>query len=140
MKKYTFLAVLAITVFACNNPSSTEVKPVTVEDVPTVEAPEAEVSAAVASNPDYIKGLALVQKSDCLGCHKVNETSIGPSYADIAGKYESSKANIALLAGKIMQGGQGVWGQTPMAPHPGLSNDDAEQMVKYILLLKGEKK
>lgn len=136
MKKFAVLAVLVIAVFACNNPSSTEVKPTTVEEVSTVEAPVEGVSPAIASNPDYIKGLALVQKSDCLGCHKVNETSIGPSYAAIAGKYESNKGNIALLASKIMQGGQGVWGQTPMAPHPGLSNDDAEQMVKYILLLK----
>jgi cytochrome c len=34
------------------------------------------------------------------------------------------------------KGGSGVWGQVPMTPHPNLSVADAEQMVKYILLLK----
>ncbi len=41
-----------------------------------------------------------------------------------------------MLAAKIIKGGSGVWGQVPMTPHPNLSVADAEQMVKYILLLK----
>jgi cytochrome c len=35
-----------------------------------------------------------------------------------------------------MDGGSGVWGQIPMAPHPTLSEPDAEAMVKYILTIK----
>ncbi len=42
-------------------------------------------------------------------------------------------ANIALLAGKIIEGGEGVWGETPMAPHPAIARDTAEQMVRAIL-------
>ncbi len=30
----------------------------------------------------------------------------------------------------------GVWGQVPMAPHPALSEEDAETMVKYVLIIK----
>jgi cytochrome c len=41
-----------------------------------------------------------------------------------------------MLASKIIKGGQGVWGAIPMTPHSSLSEADAEQMVKYILLLK----
>jgi cytochrome c len=43
---------------------------------------------------------------------------------------------IELLAGKIIAGGKGVWGEVPMTPHASLSKDDAKEMVRYILSLK----
>jgi cytochrome c len=43
---------------------------------------------------------------------------------------------VKLLAGKIIAGGQGVWGEIPMSPHPQVSQADAESMVRYILSLK----
>jgi cytochrome c len=43
-----------------------------------------------------------------------------------------------MLADKIIKGGAGVWGQIPMTPHPNLSKQDAEQIVKYVLLLKNK--
>jgi cytochrome c len=66
----------------------------------------------------------------------VSEKLTGPSYKDVAAKYENTDANITLLAEKIIKGGQGVWGPIPMTPHAALSEADAKQMVKYILLLK----
>ena len=44
-----------------------------------------------------------------------------------------------MLAGKIIKGGTGVWGQVPMLPHDGLPQEDAEAMVKYVLSLKNQK-
>lgn len=93
----------------------------------------------LSSNPDYQKGLELIAKSDCLTCHKVSEKLIGPAYKEVAAKYENTEENIAMLTGKIIKGGQGVWGQIPMTAHPQLSESDAKQMVKYILLLKSAK-
>ncbi|MFZ9388622.1 MAG: c-type cytochrome [Chitinophagaceae bacterium] len=91
----------------------------------------------LSSNPDYQKGLELIAKSDCLTCHKVDETLTGPKYRDVANKYAGMPDTIiGHLAGKIIQGGTGVWGQVYMTPHPTLSREDAEAMVKYILLLK----
>ena len=88
-------------------------------------------------NPDYEKGLALVGKSDCLTCHKINEASTGPAYADVAARYAgASDTTITRLAYTIIKGGSGQWGAVPMTPHPGISEDDAKQMVKYVLLLK----
>ena len=91
---------------------------------------------SLSSNPDYTKGLALIGKSDCLTCHKANEKNIGPAYKDVAEKYENTEDNVKMLAGKIIKGGSGVWGNIPMTPHPSLSQEDAEAMVKYVLLLK----
>ena len=89
-----------------------------------------------SSNPDYQKGLALVSTNDCLGCHKVSEKLTGPAYQDVANKYKNTDANVKMLAAKIISGGSGVWGDVPMTPHPALAEADAEQMVKYILLLR----
>lgn len=90
----------------------------------------------VTANPDYKAGLALIGKNDCLGCHKTTEKLTGPAYVDVAKKYAGVDTAIAYLSKKIMAGGSGVWGTIPMAGHPQLSQADAEQMVKYILLLK----
>ena len=97
-------------------------------------APEPKVD--ITANPDYQNGLDLISKSDCLTCHKIGEVLIGPPYKEVAKKYADQADAVSMLAEKIMKGGTGVWGQVPMAAHPDLSKEDAEAMVKYILLLK----
>lgn len=84
------------------------------------------------------KGEQLISSSDCLTCHKVDAKIIGPSYMDVAKKYSATESNIEMLAGKIIQGGAGVWGDIPMAPHPNISKDDAKEMVKYVLALNSK--
>ncbi|WP_210513572.1 c-type cytochrome [Hymenobacter terricola] len=81
-------------------------------------------------------GAKLMAASDCASCHKEKEKLVGPAYADVAQKYPSNEANISMLANKIIQGGQGSWGAVPMTPHPGVTEADAREMVKYILTLK----
>lgn len=127
VKKYlVFLSLLAL-MAACGGSE---------EKKDTTAAPVATASDDLSSNPDYVKGLELIGKSDCLTCHKVGDKLIGPSYKEVAEKYENTEENISLLAGKIIKGGQGVWGQVPMTAHPAITEDDAKAMVKYILLLK----
>ncbi len=97
----------------------------------------AEMSDGTADNPVYQKGLSLVAKSDCLTCHKVEEKLTGPAYREVAKKYASMPDTIIThLANKIRSGGNGVWGEALMTPHPAVSLEDAEAMVKYIMLLK----
>ncbi len=132
MKKYYVAIALMAFIGACSS-NSTDKK-----DEKPAEATTATAANDLSSNPDYQKGLALIAKSDCLTCHKVGEKLTGPAYRDVANKYENTEANIAMLAGKIIKGGTGVWGQIPMTPHATLSEDDAKQMVKYILLLRNK--
>ncbi len=89
-----------------------------------------------AKNPDYEKGLALVAASDCFTCHKVDEKITGPTYREVANKYDNTEANVKMLAEKIIKGGKGNWGDVIMTPHSGVSQEDAEAMVKYIFTLK----
>ena len=109
---------------------STESKPIS-NATQEEAAPKAE--APVVAKKD---GKALIEASDCRTCHKNNEKLIGPAYKEVAKKYESNAENISKLAGKVMAGGQGVWGEIPMAGHPNLSKEDAEAMVEYILTIK----
>lgn len=102
----------------------------------TAAAPAATASNDLSANPDYSKGLALVAGSDCLTCHKTSEKNIGPAYKDVAAKYENTEENVKMLATKVIKGGSGVWGAVPMTPHPQISQEDAEAMIKYVLLLK----
>ncbi len=128
MKKVLFILSTAIIVIACGG-GSTEAGKATTEAT-------ASTANALSDNPDYQKGLALIAGSDCLTCHKTSEKNIGPAYKEVAAKYENTEANIKMLAARVIKGGSGNWGAIPMTPHPQLKQEDVEQMIKYIFLLK----
>ena len=70
-------------------------------------------------------------------CHQIDEKLTGPPYREVANKYAGMSDTIVThLAKKVLTGGNGVWGEIFMTPHPDVSQADAETMVKYILLLK----
>jgi cytochrome c len=132
LKKYFVSIAIIALIAACGGNTGNDNK---TGDTSTT-APATTGSTDISENPDYKAGLALIAKSDCLTCHKVTEKLTGPAYVDVAKKYAGSDTAIAYLSHKIITGGSGVWGTVPMIPHPQLSQADAEQMVKYILLLK----
>ncbi|WP_428662177.1 ThuA domain-containing protein [Runella sp.] len=84
-------------------------------------------------------GKKLIEASDCKACHSLDKKSIGPAYRDVSQKYKGDKGALERLTKKVISGGSGVWGETPMAGHPQLSANDAGDMVKYILSLSQEK-
>src|SRR5689334_2372183 len=134
MKKLLLIPVALLALIACNNNSST---PETTKDTPTATTNTPPAEVPITDNPDYKAGLALIAKNDCLTCHSVNDKINGPAYKDVAAKYANAGDTIVThLAKKIIAGGSGVWGEIPMTPHPQVSQADAEQMVKYVLLLK----
>lgn len=100
------------------------------------QAPEVTKATDNTTDPDYQKGLEITAKSDCFTCHKIDEKNIGPAWRDVANKYAGSDTAINYLAKKIQNGGSGVWGEVPMAPHPNLSDADAKIVAHYVLLLK----
>lgn len=131
MKKLFVFCVIAASLYACGGSGSPAPATTTEPTAPTVKSD-------LSDNPDYKKGLALIGQSDCLTCHKIEETLTGPPYRDVANKYPNNEATVNMLAAKIIAGGKGVWGTIPMTAHPTISTDDAKQMVKYIMLLKNK--
>jgi cytochrome c len=93
-----------------------------------------------ASSEELIQqGHALVDASDCKTCHHATNKIVGPAHTEVAKKYEFTKANVSMLADKIIKGGQGTWGEIPMTAHADVSKADAEKMAMYVLSLDGEK-
>ena len=76
-----------------------------------------------------------MRRSDCLACHQLSTASVGPDFLSIAGRYRGDAGAPARLAEKVMNGGKGVWGEVPMAPHPQHTAEEVASMVKYILEL-----
>lgn len=94
------------------------------------------VSTVSVSPEEIEKGKSLMAKSDCMACHKVDVKLIGPAFKDIAKKYPAKEENYVKLANKVIEGGSGVWGPIPMAPHESISPAEAKLMTKYILSIK----
>ncbi|MEM9341374.1 MAG: PKD domain-containing protein, partial [Bacteroidota bacterium] len=92
--------------------------------------------AAVLSKT--VSGKTLMENSDCSSCHQEKQRSIGPSYVEVAQRYEGDPSASDYLVGKIINGGAGVWGEQAMAAHPQLSSSDTRKMVAYILSLSKE--
>jgi cytochrome c len=133
MKRSFIIFGLALAISACgnnksNNSSGTDTTVTTTTTTSTTQ----NTSVAVKDT----LGAALIQKNDCLTCHKLDQKVIGPAYVDVANKYTASPAVIDTLANKVIKGGSGNWGNIAMSPHPNLSMTDAQEMVKYILSLK----
>ena len=146
MKKVLIALTIAAACYACGG-SNEEKKPVSNNDSnansqiggdtsAAATTPATSGSTAAATPAAGKDGKALIEGSDCRTCHKDDAKLIGPAYQEVAKKYEPTDANIKMLADKVLKGGQGVWGQIPMAGHPTLSEEDAIVMVKYILSMK----
>lgn len=140
LKKLLFLSALSIAISSCggnsdqtqNNTDSTHAVN-SDEEVKKADSVESSAPAvSIANSSD--KGAQLIVQSDCRNCHKEQEKLIGPAFADIAKKYTLN--NIDSLANKIIKGGAGSWGDTPMTPHPSLQKSDAKEMVAFILKIK----
>lgn len=137
MKKITSAVLLLAFCYACGSGPAEEKKPISLSVNPQIGAAQQKSastdSGAVAAAP-AANGKALLEASDCRACHHDKDKLVGPAYAEVAKKYKEK--DIPMLAKKILEGGAGNWGQIPMAPHPTLSESDAEAMAKYILTIK----
>ncbi len=109
------------------------------------EIPPTEVFMELRYFPDPLKaaafrntaskesaGYTLFKKGDCYNCHAVRSKVIGPSFADIAGKYKKPE-DLVSMASHIVKGSTGIWGTAVMPTHPDLSEKDAQQIARWIL-------
>ena len=76
----------------------------------------------------------LLDAHGCMGCHALEARVVGPSFKEVAAKYDSSSAD--LLMRKIREGGKGAWGEVPMPPNPGVPQADLKAIVGWVLAQK----
>lgn len=128
---------LVILLLSCSKTETTPIpqpEPYSEQQVAPPLPVEADPEIPVSTNASKHEGLKLIEGTDCLTCHKIDSKLIGPSYQEVAAKY--TDADLDMLSQKIIDGGKGNWGEIPMTPHTGLSKENAQKMVKYILSLK----
>ena len=85
-----------------------------------------------------LEGMELVDQHNCFACHKIDEKSIGPTYLEVADRYDATPDNVEMLIYKIIQGGSGNWGEQNMSAHPQISQEEAAKIIYYILALNDE--
>lgn len=105
---------------------------------PGFDEGETEEDTLAVEKPFVAKGKTLIDNNDCRTCHNETKRTVGPSYLEVAERYDNSESTITELASKVINGGKGNWGEVMMTPHPALTEADAKGMVTYILSLDGE--
>jgi cytochrome c len=70
----------------------------------------------------------ILQKNNCTACHAVDRKLVGPSFQDVAKKH-AGKGD--YLAGKIVSGGSGVWGNIPMPPQS-ITAQEARRVAEWL--------
>ena len=124
MKKIFLVFTIAGVLASCGGNDKKEEK----KETTTTEQPATETLSE--------KAMAIISKSDCATCHKIEEKVTGPAWREVAKKYAGVDTAVQYLAGKIISGGGGVWGEVMMAPHPGMSMEDAKTLAEYVMSLK----
>jgi cytochrome c len=90
----------------------------------------------LASAAPALADLALATSKNCMSCHAVERRILGPSFKEVAAKYKDNKGAADMLAGKIIKGGSGVWGQVPMPANNQVSEADAKKLAAWVLSTK----
>ncbi len=83
--------------------------------------------AAIADDDELYK------TKNCFACHRIDRTTLGPSFRNIAAKYVEEKGADVMLAKKIREGSVGAWGQVPMPPQPQVMEAEALTLARWIL-------
>ena len=78
----------------------------------------------------------LAKAKNCMACHAVANKLVGPSYKDVAAKYDGQKGAEDKLVQKVIKGGAGTWGPVPMPANPQVSEAEARSLVKWVMAQK----
>lgn len=88
----------------------------------------------IAAPVDSARAERIAERSLCLGCHKIEGKSVGPSFQLIAKRYQQNPKAIELLTGKVKNGGSGNWGVVAMpANAKNIRDEDLQIVLQWIL-------
>ncbi len=85
------------------------------------------------ANLEEHKGLSFIRKSTCFNCHADKTSLVGPSFSDIADRYEQDNGTLELLGKRIRNGSSGQWSSIEMPPNDALTREESEAIADYIL-------
>lgn len=92
---------------------------------------------AVGQTQEDPEMVALAKSKNCLSCHGIDAKVIGPSFRDVAAKYEVSSDDVVRLMDSIRNGSQGTWGVSLTMPANKRVNElEAKRLAAWILHMK----
>lgn len=94
------------------------------------------VAVGVCAAAPAFADQALATAKNCMACHAVDKKLVGPSYKEVATKYNGQKDVVDKLAVKIMKGGSGVYGPVPMPANTQVNEADAKKLAAWVLSMK----
>lgn len=94
------------------------------------------LGGALALQPALAQdGESLYKSKACVACHAIDSKLVGPAYKEVAAKYAGQDGAVEMLAGKIKNGSQGVWGPVPMPPNA-VTEEEAKILAEWVLSQK----
>lgn len=100
-----------------------------VRGVDTTQTGGRNAAPQVVENP----ALALATKYNCMACHRIEGRQIGPSFRDVAARYQDKAEAATYLAKRVSEGGGGVWGAIPMPANSGIPTADLKGLIEWVL-------
>ncbi len=91
------------------------------------------VGTAAQAAPTLEEVSAVFTANNCFACHKVDQKFIGPAYLDVAKKHEGQADAAEILTKHIKEGSSGVYGPIPMPPNVGVSDEDVQTVVEWLV-------
>lgn len=85
-------------------------------------------------SPVVVASSDLAQKKGCMACHAVDRKVLGPSFRDVAQKYQKSGPEVMVRS--IREGGSGRWGAVPMPAQPNVTAAEADALARWIATVK----
>jgi cytochrome c len=89
-----------------------------------------------AAHAEAAPGLVLAQQQNCMSCHSVTRSFMGPALHEVAARYAGREDAALYLKHKILDGSTGVWGPVPMPANTQLTPDQAATLAAWVLTLK----
>lgn len=100
---------------------------------------QAQGHAAQAASANIATGKELIAKLGCIACHDLDNTVLGPPYRKVAVRYKNQADAQSYLVNKVINGSMGVWGGQAMPAQMQVKEEQAHQMIQYVLSLASEK-
>ncbi|MCJ8329217.1 MAG: cytochrome c [Lentisphaeria bacterium] len=126
---FAFIIIFAFIIFATKGLFSSAPKSMDPDDVDFANSMK-----RLLKDKDKDAGYIAMAQSDCFSCHDFSEKRIGPTFKEIALKYDSDYSTLRSLSSKVKTGSMGNWGgELPMTAHPTLNNKRIYLMIDWIL-------
>lgn len=95
---------------------------------------QSEGAIAAGTNLRHVQAKALIEEYNCSTCHEQRTALVGPSFTQIAEKYQQDDVTSDLTK-SITEGSSGKWGDVMMPPQVLVSEGESRQITDYILSL-----